>query len=94
MLLSATLEMIDSLFNRIGLGSITLTGIATVAPEVEVIAEVVAEATIQNWTLAALVISAIGGCLFIIEKVFMIYIRYKQSKKIHDKKPPGEGGNS
>lgn len=67
------LDSIDQIADRIGLSSI--------AASVGVTAT---EALGATWHLAdyALLISAIGGILFIIEKIFMIYLRYKESKKV------------
>jgi len=70
---SIGLDSIDQIADRIGLSSI--------AASLGITAN---EALGSTWHLAdyALFISAIGGILFIIEKIFVIYLRYKESKKI------------
>jgi len=78
---SIGLESIDQIADRIGLSSI--------AASLGITAN---EALGSTWHLAdyALLISALGGILFIIEKIFVIYLRYKESKKVshEDDKPP------
>lgn len=74
------LEAVDKISNRIGLGA-ALAPVATkVAEEVEVIEETFGFA-LNDWSSVALFISACGGVLFIIEKIFVIYLRWKESKR-------------
>ncbi len=66
------LETVDQFANKLGVTSVgTSVGLTS--------AEVIAD---TSWALTdyALLISAIGGIFFIIEKIFVIYLRYKESK--------------
>ncbi len=71
----ATLEIIDPVMNRIGLGSIaTALGI-----EVAKVKEVIPEVVEGTWVLAdyALALSIVGSVLFIIDKIMVIYLNMK-----------------
>lgn len=71
---NSNIDAIDQFADRLGLTSIlTSVGLTVQKGVVE-----------QPWALTdyALAISCIGGVLFIIEKLFVIYIRYKESKRI------------
>lgn len=68
------LEVIDKLFNRIGLGSIGTTAGVTYVQAAQEVQEI---ATIWGLPQYALLISAIGGVLFCIEKAIVIYFRLK-----------------
>jgi hypothetical protein len=80
------INTIDKIANRIGLGSITLTVGTTTAQASEKMPEAIAEVGLSFSVLGysgadiALFISAVGGVLFCIEKVFVIYLRYKSLK--------------
>lgn len=71
------LETLDQFSNRMGLTSI-FTSVGLTAAEGLVY---------QPWALTdyALMISCVGGVLFIIEKLFVIYLRYKESKRVAKK---------
>lgn len=71
---SINVEALDVFADRIGLTSIFASLGLTVAQDIAV----------QPWAMTdyALMISCIGGVLFIIEKLILIYIRYRQSRKI------------
>ena len=77
------LETVDQFADRLGLTSI-FTSVGLTAAEGLIY---------QPWALTdyALIISCIGGVLFIIEKSFVIFLRYKESKRVSKKgykKPP------
>lgn len=78
---SIGLDSIDQIADRIGLSSIA-TSVGVTATEA---------LTGSTWHLTdyALLISAIGGILFIVEKILVIYLRYKESKKVsHEDEDP------
>ena len=68
------IDAIDQFADKVGLTTI-FTSLGLTATQ---------EVVSQPWVLTdyALLISAIGGILFIIEKVFVIYLRYKESRRI------------
>lgn len=68
------LETIDQFADKLGLTSI-FTTIGLTATEGLIY---------QPWALTdyALIISCVGGVLFIIEKIIVIYLRYKESKRV------------
>tara|TARA_R110002096_G_C14661910_1_gene728342 strand:- start:27518 stop:27805 length:288 start_codon:yes stop_codon:yes gene_type:complete len=70
--MNISLETLDQIADRLGLSSIISTVGITVVKEV----------TETSWVLAdyALLISAIGGVLFCIEKLFVIYHRCREAK--------------
>ena len=70
------IDAIDQFADRVGLSSIAASLGLTVTKGVEV--------SLSPWGLTdyALAISCIGGVLFIIEKLLVIYLRYKESKKV------------
>ena len=70
----ASLDLIDSLANKLGLSSILTSIGLTVSQDGSSIPWV--------FTDYALLISAIGGILFIIEKIIVIYIRIRQAARI------------
>ncbi len=77
------LETFDQFADRLGLTSI-FTTVGLTATEGLIY---------QPWELTdyALIISCVGGVLFIIEKIIVIYLRYKESKRVSKKgykKPP------
>jgi hypothetical protein len=74
-------DMIDRVFNKLGLSSIALTVTTTTAQASQV--PIINEAVFMSFTSAdiALTVSSLGGVLFCIEKVIMIYIRYKEARK-------------
>jgi len=70
------IDAIDQFADRVGLSSIFASvGLTMTKGEILVV---------QPWGLTdyALAISCVGGVLFIIEKILVIYIRYKESKKV------------
>ena len=69
-----SVDALDQFADKLGLSSIFASVGLSVAQDV----------VDKPWVLTdyALLISAVGGVLFIIEKVFVIYLRYKESKKI------------
>ena len=70
-----TLAALDELSNRVGAGSIsTMVLLSSTKDAVEL-------ATPWAMTDWALLISMIGGGLFIVEKLFMIYTRYAREKR-------------
>jgi hypothetical protein len=71
-----SLEIIDRIANRIGLGSIT-TAVGASAVQAQEQTQQVVEIANSGLVTYALVISAIGGILFIIEKAIVIYLRIK-----------------
>ena len=73
---STNIDAIDQFADRLGLSSIAASIGLTISKGAEVVA--------QPWVLTdyALAISCVGGVLFIIEKVLVIYIRYKEGKKV------------
>lgn len=77
---SVNIETFDQFADRLGLTSIATTLGLTATEGV----------VYQPWALTdyALLISCAGGLLFIIEKLIVIYIRYKESKRIDDDKKP------
>jgi len=82
-----TVEIIDKVANKVGLGSIVTTVGVTQTQDLHAGEALVSELmTSPAWGLAdyALCVSLIGGVLFAIEKAVMIYIRYKQVKKDED----------
>ena len=79
-----SLEIIDRIANRIGLGSIS-TALGASAVQAQQQTQEVVEATTSGLAHYALVISAIGGILFIIEKLLIIYLRWKHRKDKVDK---------
>ena len=72
----ASLDLIDQMADKLGLSSIAASLGITITQDLAQVA--------QPWTMTdyALLISAIGGILFIIEKIFVIYLRYKESRRI------------
>jgi len=70
------IDAIDQFADRLGLSSIAASLGLTMAKGTEL--------AMQPWGLTdyALAISCVGGVLFIIEKILVIFIRYKESKKI------------
>lgn len=70
--INVSFETLDQIADKLGLTSIASTVGLTVATEV-------AE---TSWVLTdyALLISAIGGVLFCIEKLFTIYLRCKEAR--------------
>lgn len=74
---SVSIDTIDQFADRLGLTSIFTTLGLTAAEGV----------IYQPWVLTdyALLISCAGGILFIIEKLIVIYIRYKESKLLAKK---------
>jgi hypothetical protein len=79
------INSIDKIANRVGLGSISLSVGTTTAQASDMIPKAAAETGLL-WGFSgadiALFISAVGGVLFCIEKIFVIYMRYKSIK--HD----------
>ena len=73
----SSLDVIDRIFNRVGLGSIGTTAGITYAQA----AQIQEVATIWGLPQYALLISAIGGVLFCIEKIIVIRIRLRNLKK-------------
>ena len=67
-------EFIDSMADKIGLSSIA-TSVGVVASQ---------EMSHPNWVFAdyALLISLIGGSLFIIEKLIVIYLRLREAARL------------
>jgi hypothetical protein len=74
-----SLEIIDRIANRIGLGSIG-TAVTASAVQAQEQAQEVVEIAAYGLVEYALIISAIGGILFIIEKILVIYLRWKHRK--------------
>lgn len=70
--------------NRLGLSSIVVTVGTTKAQAADIANGLINTPLIWDITGAdiALLISSIGGILFSIEKVFVIYLRYKESKRL------------
>jgi len=66
------IDALDQIADRIGLTTIASSLGITMAQE-----------SIASWTLTeyALIISAVGGVLFIIEKLLVIYLRFQESRK-------------
>ena len=66
-------ETIDQFADKLGLTSI-FASLGIIATEGVVY---------QPWVLTdyALIISCVGGILFIIEKLFVLYLRYKENKR-------------
>ncbi len=77
------IDTIDRLFNKLGLSAAALTVTTTTVRASEV--AVVNDALVYSLssTDIALVISSIGGVLFCVEKILMIYIRYKEAARTH-----------
>ena len=71
-----SLEVIDRIANRIGLGSIGMA-VGASAVQAQEQAQEVIELANSGLIYYALVVSLIGGVLFAIEKVIMIYFRLK-----------------
>ena len=71
-----TLELIDPIVNRIGLGSITTTFGIQAAKAQEILPPEIA--TVWGLSEYALAVSIIGGILFVIEKIIVIYHRLKK----------------
>lgn len=71
---SINIDALDVFADRVGLTSIFTTVGITVAQDM----------IVTPWGLTdyALVISCIGGSLFIIEKMILIYIRIREARKI------------
>lgn len=77
------IDIVDKVFNRIGLSSAALTVGTTTAQATEVVKAIDTSVLYGlSYGDLALVISSIGGVLFIIEKLIMIYIRYNEAKRI------------
>ena len=79
----ASIDLVDNAANKLGFGTILTSIGLTVSQEVS------AQTTIEQvlsapWALTdyALMISGIGGVLFIIEKLIVIYIRIRQAKRL------------
>ena len=71
---SASIDFIDSIANKLGLSSILTSVGVTIAQD--------GTSTVWVFTDYVLLISAIGGILFIIEKIIVIYIRIRQAARI------------
>ncbi len=71
---AGNIDAIDQFANRLGLSSIAASLGLTISKGM----------VAQPWVLTdyALLISCVGGVLFIIEKLFVIYIRYRESQQI------------
>ncbi len=72
------LEIIDNIANKLGLASIVTTVGLTTTQEMTEVAENIPWDRVDY----ALMISMIGGVLYIIEKLIVIYIRYRQKKSL------------
>ena len=74
---SFNIDTIDQFADRVGLTSIAASIGLTITKGV----------VDQPWELTdyALLISCVGGLLFIVEKLFVIYLRYKESKQLAQK---------
>ena len=77
------IETIDQFADKFGLTSI-FASLGIIAGEGVIY---------QPWALTdyALIISCVGGILFIIEKVFVIYLRYKENKRVTKNRDKPEG---
>ena len=81
----ASLDIVDSIADRLGLSSIAVSIGATISQGLEKVPEEITTAAVQvPWAATdyALLISGIGGVLFIIEKLIVIYIRIREATKI------------
>ena len=79
----ASLDLVDNVANKLGFGSIITSVGLTVSHKAS--ATEVAQTIINApWVFTdyALLISVIGGVLFIIEKLIVIYIRVREASKL------------
>lgn len=79
----ASIDLVDTAANKLGFGTILTSIGITVSQEVS--AQNTLEQVLSSpWVLTdyALMISGIGGMLFIIEKLIVIYIRIRQAKRL------------
>jgi hypothetical protein len=78
-------EVIDPVFNKLGLSAVALSVTTTTAQAAEV--PIINDAVLWSLTSAdiALLVSSVGGVLFCIEKCLMIYIRYQEAKHPTDR---------
>ena len=76
-------DLVDKMFNRIGLSSAAVT-VTTATAQASEAAPLIDSAVLYSLSYAdlALVVSSIGGVLFIVEKVIVIYIRYRELKRL------------
>jgi hypothetical protein len=83
---TCSMEAVDRVSNRVGLSSIALSVTATGAEAVEKAAPVVADEVLFSLSASdiALLVSTVGGVLFIIEKVIVIYLRVKRARLLDD----------
>jgi len=70
-----TIEIIDRIANRIGFASMT-TAVGINAAEAQEMVDIASSGTAQT----AIIVSIVGGVLFIIEKLLVIYLRWVNRK--------------
>lgn len=79
---NTSLDIVDSIANKIGLLSIGTSAGVVASQEVSpTIQQVILQ---SNWLFSdyALLISLIGGSLFIVEKLIVIYLRIREAARL------------